>query len=251
MTYLTSQSWLEFIQNIEQAKLDLGNPANLWYRGQGHSEHYLLPSLLRYENGLEKEEFLFNRFKRFADKIFLSKESEWETLFDMQHYGIPTRLLDWTESFGIALFFAAFNKKTSSSSGSAAIYLLDPIALNRRIGHNKIIQIPREEHSFPYSSAYWNQNHRVITAPAAIEPIFRNDRISAQVGMFTVHHNNIEPIEAKFPEAIKKIVLEEDALPGAQEFLKLANINEYSIYPDLAGIANFLKNSAGLTFRNS
>lgn len=36
----------------------------------------------------------------------LNKNSEWETLIDMQNYGVPTRLLDWMSNLGIALYFA-------------------------------------------------------------------------------------------------------------------------------------------------
>jgi FRG domain len=247
MSSLTSKAWTDFLLNIKRAKEELNEPEIIWFRGHGNIKYYLLPSLLRFTNGLANEQVLYHKFRRFSDKIFKSKESEWETLFDMQHYGIPTRLLDWTETFGIALFFAAYNNTISNDLGSdAAIYLLDPIALNKESGLDKIIRVPHEEHEFSYSGIYWDRKPFKANAPIAIEPIFRNDRILAQRGMFTVHHDTIEPIEDKFPHAIKKVILDVSGIPSAQEFLELANINEFSVYPDLAGIANFLKKSSGL-----
>src|SRR5262249_42484658 len=41
---------------------------------------------------------------RFRSGVF--HQSSWQTLAEMQHYGVPTRLLDWTESFTFALAFA-------------------------------------------------------------------------------------------------------------------------------------------------
>jgi hypothetical protein len=104
---ITSTAWTDFLESIKRAKADLGNPEVLWYRGHPNSRFYLLASLLRYENGIDKEKLLFTNFKKFSDRILKRRDSEWETLFEMQHYGVPTRLLDWSETFGIALFFAA------------------------------------------------------------------------------------------------------------------------------------------------
>ena len=248
MCTIESNEWIAFLKNIKQAKRDLGSPEMLWYRGQPNYDHYLLPSLLRFKNGIDKEKYLYTNFRKFSDKLLKKRESEWETLFDMQHYGIPTRLLDWTESFGIALFFAAYyniyysgNKKTN-----AAIYLLDPVKLNLISGQNKTYRLPDEEKGFKYTGIYWDKKPFKANAPIAIEPIFINDRMVAQRGVFTIHDDSIDPIEKKFPEVIKKIMLPHDVISAALEFLDLANINHYSVYPDLAGIAGHLKKASGL-----
>lgn len=243
---ITSSLWTDFLGQIREAKNQLGAPETLWYRGHPNSKFYLLASLLRYKNGLDKEQQLFGDFKRFSDRILRRKESDWETLFDMQHYGVPTRLLDWSETFGVALFFAATYNQSHHPSADAAIYLLDPIALNRLSGISSIYHVPRDEAKFDYRKIYWDHNPFAPIAPIAIEPLFSNDRMLAQRGMFTVHHDKIDPLEDAFPTAIKKVVIPNALIPACLEFLELSNLNMFSVFPDLAGLADYLANTSGL-----
>jgi hypothetical protein len=246
MAGITSPVWLTFLESIKAAKTDLGSPEILWYRGHPNAEFYLLASLLRYKNGLDKERRLYTDFKKFSDRIFQRRESEWETLFEMQHYGVPTRLLDWSETFGVALFFAATYNQSHHRDKDAALYLLDPVALNKRSGPPEVIRVPEQEKDFSYTKIYWHHSPFAPTAPIAVEPIFLNDRMLAQRGMFTVHHDRIEPLEDTFPDAIKKVVLPNAAIPAALEFLELSNLNIYTVFPDLGGIAGYLTNTSGL-----
>jgi len=249
MASIESVGWTNFLSKVKDAKDKLGKPEILWYRGQWNKSYYLLPSLLRFKNGLDKEKYLYSSFRKFSDRILKRRESEWETLFDMQHYGIPTRLLDWTESFGIALFFAAYYNEYNKTSEDAAIYLMNPVKLNLRSGVKNIYRLPDEEEKFSYTKIYWNHDPFSAKAPIAIEPIFINDRMFAQRGVFTVHDDSIEPIEDMYPNEIKKIALPQNTILAALEFLELANINHYSVYPDFAGIAGHLSRSSGLVPR--
>jgi hypothetical protein len=218
----------------------------LWYRGHPNARFYLLASLLRYKNGLDREQVLFTNFKKFSDRILKRRNSEWETLFEMQHFGVPTRLLDWSETFGVALFFAATYNQSHHPDQDAAVYLLDPQALNRISGMSQVFRVPEDEAKFSYTRIYWEHTPFAATAPIAIEPIFLNDRMLAQRGMFTVHHDKIAPIEDAFPRAIKKVIMPNAAIPAALEFLALSNLNMFSVFPDLAGLSGYLTSTAGL-----
>lgn len=246
MSSITSSAWTQFLEEIKSARAELKNPDTVWYRGHPNAKHYLLASLLRYKNGIDKERQLFTSFRKFSERILARRDGEWETLFEMQHYGIPTRLLDWSETFGVALFFAATYNQSHYMGQDAAIYLLDPIALNKISRKSKILQIPQDESGFGYTDIYWEHNPFKAPAPIAVEPRFLNDRMLAQRGMFTIHHDKIDPLENTFPNEIKKVILPASVMPAALEFLELSNLHAYSIFPDVAGLAEHLRNNSGL-----
>ena len=158
----------------------------------------------------------------------------------------PTRLLDWSETLGIAAFFAAAYNVRFNSRTEAAIFLLDPLALNEYSGINRIPIIP-DDKDLVYRDIYWEKKPFAPNYPIAIEPLFLNDRMLAQKGMFTIYGDNIIAIEKLCEKAIKKIVLAKDGLPEMVEFLDTMNINEYTVYPDMSGIVDYIKRASELS----
>jgi hypothetical protein len=136
-----------------------------------------------------------------------------------------------------------------NAAQDAAIYLLSPHRLNKYNGINRIYRIPEDEAQFSYKGIYWRQTPFAANAPIAVEPIFINGRMLAQRGMFTVHHDDIKPLEKESPQAVQKVVIPHDLVGAALDFLNLTNINDYSVFPDLAGIAGYLKKESDLVPR--
>ncbi|MBY5827112.1 FRG domain-containing protein [Rhizobium leguminosarum] len=236
--HLIANSWNDFLEKIKIAKSSFRDPEQVWFRGQSNASYSLLPTLMRASSGLDKEALAFRKFVQSSYRVFHRRGSDWETLFDMQHYGLPTRLTDWSETLGIATFFAVNYR--ASGANDAAVYLLDPIALNEYSGLDRIPFIP-EDQDFEYKKIYWEKRPFAPKYPIAIQPLFQNDRIFAQSGMFTVHGDDTSPIEKLCPKAVKRVVLTENAIVGAHEFLEIANINSRTVFPDMYGVANHIK----------
>jgi hypothetical protein len=237
-------AWNRFLDEIQQARADLGNPAVVWYRGQSNASWSMITSLQRATDGLtdvdalQREQLLFREYSRSAHIFHEQRDSDWGLLADMQHYGIPTRLLDWTEILGVAVAFATLRQYEQPID--ASIFVLDPARLNERIRSREVVHIPDPD--FRYQSVYWEGKPIKATQPIAIDIPFQNPRILAQRGVFTVQGSDRKPLEEQCPDVIRKVVLPVAALRGAREFLDHANLNQYSIYPDIFGMAQHIVN---------
>ena len=230
--------WQNFLEDIRTAREQLGSPATLWYRGHSHEAWSLLPSLYRARGWPERERRAFEAFERAATRLFDKRRSDWEILFDMQHYGIPTRLLDWSEALGVAVAFVMHTPLSPTTD--AAIYVLDPLALNHLSGIEEIKALPSDL-TFEYKKIYWYKQPFSPQMPIATSPPLQSVRLFAQRGVFTIHGAQQAGLERLCPNVVKKVVLPAGARSAAMQFLEDANLDEYTIYPDIVGMARLLR----------
>jgi hypothetical protein len=232
------ESWDEFFPAIKNAKSSLGCET-VWYRGHIDARYTLVPTLFRM--GLNRvasnhaERNAFDLFDRRVQRLRGSGEAriDWHVLVDMQHHGVPTRLQDWTSVMGIAVFFATARYSTAQEAIDFAIYVLDPIGLNQKVGRAAIYS--SEDDHYGYRSIYWDHRPFVPSGAIALGTPFVNDRVYAQQGLFTVHVDE-HPLEEAHPDAIRKIVLRPSCVAGAREFLAYANLNDATVFPDMEGL---------------
>ena len=96
-------SWAECLGVVEDAIAH--GKGDKFYRGHGHASWDLLPTLL-WKRCARKENELYHAFVTYGRTLLPESNNSWDNLFLMRHCGVPTRLLDWSESFGVALYFA-------------------------------------------------------------------------------------------------------------------------------------------------
>ena len=108
----------EFV--AELAQLDRVKGAETFYRGHADKAWKLIPSILRTLNGPRVEHLLFRDMVAHEPQSFSECRSALDHLVQMQHYGLPTRLLDVTMNPLVALYFAC--EEATSEPADGAVY---------------------------------------------------------------------------------------------------------------------------------
>jgi hypothetical protein len=175
-----------------------GQAPYIWFRGVNSCEHDLRPGAIWRDNYDEWPPMMdfSQRGGRFPDSNEIGPVNSWGTYYLAQHYGIPTRLLDWTESFMSALFFATDGINHTSE---ACVWVLNPEALNEiTVGYRGIVSPENNKEleiwlpdgvseqritKCPHAPTAFYDNEN----PIAIYPRHHNERIRSQTGFFTVH----------------------------------------------------------------
>jgi hypothetical protein len=228
------KSVAELVKELRQLRTE-SPESEFWYRGQAKSEWKLVPSLARTDGFMQAEPTSIKVFKQRARPYLTSIPSnEWEWLFLMQHYRVETRLLDWTESPLTALYFALSENKNDE----AALWALDPRALNHESGHNRgyardILAFGVDPTLDDYLTDKAYSGTTTLKPVAAIGP--RNSsRMAAQTGSFTKMHGTVEAVEdVGKGKHVKKFTIKKEDFASILDDLDVLAFTEESIYPDL------------------
>ena len=118
-------SLAEYLEKLQNVYDDSG--VTLFYRGHSSIDYKTIPSLYRevpYMSNhrfVEKESVLFRQAVLECSSDFPTSMTTFDMLVKMQHYDLPTRLLDLTKNSLIALYFAA-RSNIGKKDGEVLIY---------------------------------------------------------------------------------------------------------------------------------
>lgn len=250
--------WASILDHIYDIAVDMRRGGNgPWFRGQRDATWPLLSTLHRNVNELislsngqldlthrrellrEEAKSLYHSFKSDAWAMLQAHErGEWSLVFHMQHHGIPTRLLDWSESFACALYFAQEERRPEAD---AAIYIIDPAELNESTVQVSG-QIAIDDDMDAEARMQLHRWHPKYVAPdedlptIAVAPVLANRRMVAQRGAFTLSGDSFESLEKQYPGVIRKVVLPASTFSAAEQFLELVGTGPLGYFPDFEGL---------------
>ena len=232
-----------------------------WFRGQSNAAWPLRPGLYRPPpppRGIHVlEDEMRQEFAVRAPSLGPEcPQDSWEWYFLMQHSGAPTRLLDWTESALIALYFAVKGKDTADDKGmdktDAAVWILEPWKLNEHVAGVKEVIAPSAKAGMvtKHGEAYrrwlpdrYAEGGLAEKLPVAVYPTHFSRRISSQRSCFTIHGTSIDGFDHLSPDYdqyLRKVIIPYGKAHHIEIRLSVAAVDELSIFPDLDGLGRWL-----------
>jgi hypothetical protein len=235
-----------------------------WFRGVASENYKLVPSIYRGkgEDGIgwdyraDEAVDMQAEFARRA-RPFLrdtNSYSDGEYLHLMQHYGLPTRLLDWTEGALIALYFAIRIPKKEPRV--PCVWMLNPSWLNFVNDATKENNTTEESKSLVLytertAMAKYDQDavirehylneHKLARLPVAVFPPHIDRRIVAQKSVFTLHGHEEDGFgilsKTHLDTQVCKIRIDPASRTEMTKDLNRAGVTETTIFPDLEGLA--------------
>jgi hypothetical protein len=216
------------------------------YRGQQDARWDLLPSVHRGYSE-QQERYLTNEFRVRARSRYPHCPADddypgWLAL--MQHYGLPTRLLDWSYSPLVAAFFTLhpdYGPEDGWGERDACIWALSAGELNVSQGFEPLI-FPLDAASYAPLIAPAFKNRKEENTVGVAMAIEHDPRIQLQQGAFTVHSSRkpINQIEGS-GEWLRKFVIPRQAVEVFFEELDLLGVKKSNLFPDLSALTSELR----------
>ncbi|AHM66873.1 hypothetical protein PPSQR21_032340 [Paenibacillus polymyxa SQR-21] len=248
-----SSEWFNILNTVDNFCKGIHR---VWFRGHSDSEFQLKSGLFRIA---DKTLDYYLNFELLAYRQFLNlghlhhSEKDWNLLYLMQHHGVRTRLLDWSESFTTALYFA---RLSWNGEGDACVWMLDPSALNKlTLGAPQYVMpyegVSYEDYLFNKNEAEFHNNSIALYAT-------RNDsRMVNQQGVFTLQGNSMLSLDQEHDEILKnegklvKVILPLSTIDDIDNYLLQAGVTDYTMFPDLDGLARQINSLRGYSPRIS
>lgn len=214
-------SWLDLARLIDE----LARQRTNWiFRGEPSTTYELIPAAGRQSGrsevprtlkySIDNERAALRRFKYDAQPyVGYTPQTDIEWLAIAQHYGMATRLLDWTESLMVASFFAV---EQAGSQGHALVYGVSGLPL-----------LEPNDARDPFE----------VDSVSIYRPRHIDSRISAQRSVFTLHPNPTQPFTHR---GLRTWTISQAACRELKIVLDACSVNYASMFPDMQGLARHI-----------
>lgn len=274
------KSIADFIRELQ--KIPKSKNSELFFRGHSDIEFSLKPSIYRNKRHILNENNLFKEFILRTPSDFLNEKSALEKLVKMQHYGLPTRLLDLTTNALVALYFACSSK--GNRDGKVIVFRIpkndikyydsDTVSILANISkrpksfrvdkirHLEIDEFNEQEeigyllHEIKEEKSYFQSiiDPKDIERVVAVKVKQSNNRIIKQSGAFLIFGvDGRKGKPAIIPDSwilnleLKGVDfrIDNDSKEAIINELNTVGINESTLFPELENQAKYLKSYYG------
>lgn len=245
----------DLLERIDDSKLteQYHSHLRIWFRGHSDNSWQLMPGVYRTnficadeDNRLDKEQHLFQDFRVFSASMRKGTEDNSELYFLQQHYGMPTKLLDWSNQPLAALFFAA----SGDDKKDGELFFMDAYQLAKdqtikdkkgniykgiATGRNPVFN----EQLSPITQ--WGKLKEFSDFILPVRPDHFDKRMSLQRSCFTFHTHTRKELTVNENHSLLRYTIPKDAKVDIMKELALLGIDHFNIYGDLENLAKTLK----------
>lgn len=247
----------------------------LFFRGHANANYFLIPSIMRKQSWLENEFEIYNELVINCPENFEKCRTHLEKLVEMQHYGLPTRLLDITRNPLVALYFAVeseFNsygevviisveKDKIKYPQSDTVTVLSSLPLFK---YDDQRDIKRQVHTASDDESFNKRVPRLLHEIRLEKPAFlpqikkeeildsfviyalkNNNRIVKQDGAFIICglSDDYDILDKyKYRNKNKRVIILIDKKKKVLEELDVLSINHSTLFPEIECVSEYIKN---------
>jgi hypothetical protein len=270
----------EYVEKCLSSPILEKEDLQVFYRGtpQIYRDTVHIPGIYYLKNYIKDEDKIFREMLSFFPEEMLTLKSTVERLIFMQHYRIPTRIMDISRNPLIGLFFACFadvDKESSKKAGIVYLYTVpkgkikycdsDAVSIIANIckcpydfSVRDIYHLERDEfnneeriqhliHEIGEEKPYFHPvvEKENINSVVCLRPRMNNPRIIRQDGYFFLFGIDYDKKNcAKLdPDWIqdRKFIIPHEAKKKILHELDALNINEAFVYPDYEHVSNVIR----------
>ena len=270
-----------FLQRLD--KIDRSRGQLLFYRGHSKSSFRLEPSVYRNSGWIANEAIMLKELILRCPNDFSGDLSTFQILVKMQHYSLPTRLLDITSNPLVALYFSCTTHEKYDEDGDVIVvgFDIDQVKyfdsdtvsvisnLSRRptdfkipsvgtigaIETNKQIRLFNETYEIerllhdvrqdkPHFKPIIQRGH--LGKVICVKPMLDNPRIIRQDGaflLFGVDGDKTKPAQLEESSIIERIKVNKAKKVEILMQLKALGISQATLFPEIEQVATHIKKS--------
>jgi len=212
--------WKFFLRDLDTCTKGAFHDGSYVFRGQRDASWRLITSFDRFftdtlRNRNSKFDEMMEEFSQKAGNLLENDCDEIQKVAIAQHYGLPTRVLDWSSSPYIALYFAITEALVNNQTDPAAIWILIKSEIEKNIDEAELVFLDYLENS--------------------------DVRIKNQRGMFSKLKLDEEFLDKYLDDRgvgnhLTKLVIPPTCFKDLAKHLQSMDINHYRLFPGIEGV---------------